>query len=411
MKSPQTSPAVELAIEPCLARIREILANARNHALRTANAAMVAAYWEIGREIVEEEQRGAARADYGSRLFGRLSSALAERHGKGFDERSLRRYRQFYQIYKRRPPLLRASSSDQQLTTGRIRASPGPESATRQAQEKIRASPGPESAPKDSLAPLSLELSWTHYRTLIGVSHPDARSFYEVECIKSGWSVRELRRQIDSLLFERLARSRDKEGVLALAREGHEVHQPIDLVKDPYVLEFVGLPESTRWLESDLEEALINRLQNFLQELGRDLFFVARQKRITVDGDHFYIDLVFYHRQLRCFLLIDLKVGRLDHADLGQMLLYNGYYEAEEMRQDENPPIGLILCTDKNEAMVQYALGETTRQIFASRYKLYLPSEEELAEEIRREREQLEREQLESSATEQKRLKEDISMS
>jgi predicted nuclease of restriction endonuclease-like (RecB) superfamily len=222
------------------------------------------------------------------------------------------------------------------------------------------------------------------------VADPTARSFYEVECDRTRWSVRELERQIASLLFERLARSRDKEGVLALAREGHEVFEPADLVKDPYVLEFAGLPESSRWLESDLESALTERLQQFLLELGRDLFFVARQQRLTIDGDHFYVDLVFYHRVLRTFLLIDLKVGKLTQQDLGQMLLYTGYYEHEVVREDENPPVGLILCTEKNEAVVRYTLTGNAQQVFASRYLLHLPSEEELVAELRRERVALE---------------------
>jgi len=234
------------------------------------------------------------------------------------------------------------------------------------------------------------ELSWSHYRVLVRVVDVQARGFYEAECAKARWSVRELERQVSSLLFERLDRSRDREGVMALAREGHDVHTPSDLVKDPYVLEFVGLPESTRWLESDMEAALIDRLQEFLLELGRDLFFVARQKRITIDGDHFYIDLVFYHRALRCFVLVDLKLGRLTQQDIGQMLLYTGYVGQEETCEDENPPIGLILCTDKNEAVVRYTLSRSANQVFASRYQLHLPSEEELAAEIQREREAIE---------------------
>jgi predicted nuclease of restriction endonuclease-like (RecB) superfamily len=233
-------------------------------------------------------------------------------------------------------------------------------------------------------------LTWTHYRVLMRVNQPQARSFYEMECSKACWSVRELERQVASLLYERLARSRDKGGLLALAEEGHEVHRPEDLVKDPYVLEFTGLPEASRWQESDLETALIERLQQFLLELGRNLYFVSRQKRITIDGDHFYIDLVFYHRTLRCFLLIDLKVGKLTQQDIGQMLLYTGFYEAEEMRADENPPVGLILCTDKNDAVVHYTLSQSVRKVFASRYQLHLPTEEELVRELRHEREIIE---------------------
>jgi len=346
----------------CIARIQEILVTARNRALQSVNAAMVAAYWEIGREIVEEQQRGAARAKYGDRLLRHLSAQLTAKVGKGFSVETLRKIRQFYLAYRDRPP-------------------------------EIQYTPWTESRPSPS-RPLRTDLAWSHYRQLMRV-HPAARrDFYEVECAKSRWSARELDRQIASLLFERLARSRNKEGILALAREGQEIQKPTDLVKDPYILEFTGLPEAAEWQESDLEQALMDRLQQFLLELGRDLFFAARQRRITIDGDHFYVDLVFYHRVLRCFLLIDLKVGRLTQQDIGQMLLYTGYFEQEEMREDENPPIGLILCTAKNEAMIKYTLSRDSTQLFTSRYQLHLPSEEELVAELRREMEQLKRQDI-----------------
>lgn len=302
---------------------------------------MVQAYWQIGREIVEEEQRGHSRADYGARLIEELAGQLSKEFGRGFIPRNLRYMREFYQAF----PNWNAVRS---------------------------------------------ELSWTHHRLLSAVQKPEARAFYGAECVKARWSTRELERQISTLLFERLALSTDKEGVLALAAEGHEPYRPKDLIKDPYVLEFTGLPQSPRLNESDLEQALMDRLQTFLLELGRDFFFVARQKRITIEGDHFYIDLVFYHRRLRCFVLIDLKVGKLTQQDIGQMLLYAGYYEAEEMQEGENPPVGLILCTDKNDAVVRYTLSQTTQPVFASRYKLYLPTEEELQSELRRERSSLE---------------------
>ncbi len=245
--SDKSHPSLVPKLDPdnCLNRIREILTEVRNQALRTVNAAMVAAYWEIGRETVEEEQRGADRADYGRHLLREILAKLTADFGKGFGERNLRHIRQFYLAYRHRSPEIR-NAVRSELPNGEIRNAVRSES---------RAEPLPPG------------LSWSHWRVLMRVATEEARSFYEVECAKSGWSVRELQRQIGSLLFERLARSRDKEGVLALAREGHEVHQPIDLIKDPYVLEFVGLPESARWLESDLEEALISRLQSFLQEL------------------------------------------------------------------------------------------------------------------------------------------------
>lgn len=353
----------------CIARIREILTATRNRALQSVNATMIAAYWEIGREIVEEEQRGAERAEYGAQLLVVLAERLSTEFGKGFGARNLRYIRQFYLTFPDRRPALDLR----------------PDSLLREGEIWNLASSKSPGGGKE----FSPTLSWTHYRVLMRVTRPEARDFYEAECARSRWSVAELERQIASLLFERLARSRDKEGVLALAREGHQIFTPADLVKDPYVLEFAGFPEGVRWLENDLEQALIDRLQHFLLELGKDLFFVARQKRLTIEGDHFYVDLVFYHRTLRCFLLVDLKVGRLTQQDIGQMLLYTGYYDAEERNADEGPAIGLILCTDKNEAVVRYTLGEAAKRIFASRYQLHLPTEKELAEELRRERETL----------------------
>ncbi|MBI4404785.1 MAG: DUF1016 domain-containing protein [Deltaproteobacteria bacterium] len=325
-------------------RIREILKHSRNHALQTINATMVRAYWEMGREIVEEEQRGANRAGYGEQLIRELSKRLSREFGQGFKERNLRNIRLFYQAY-----------------------------------------------PKWQAVPA--KLTWTHYLILSRVESHEARAFYEKECVEASWSTRELERQISSLLYDRLALSKDKEGLMALSQKENGVFQPSDVIKDPYVLEFTGLPQAEKFQESDLEQALINHLEKFLLELGRDFFFVARQQRICIDGDNFYIDLVFYHRLLRCFVLIDLKVGKLTQQDIGQMLLYTGYYEAENMKDGENPPVGLILCADKNDAVVRYTLSKSTQQVFASRYKLYLPTEEELAKELRREREQVEIEQ------------------
>jgi predicted nuclease of restriction endonuclease-like (RecB) superfamily len=323
-------------------RIRDILAKARHRALQAVNAEMVRAYWEIGREIVEEEQRGQARAGYGKQLIEGLSARLKQEFGRGFDRSNLWHMRDFYKTF----PILDA---------------------------------------------VRRELSWTHYRLLLRVEKPEARAFYEEECAQAGWSTRELERQINSLFYERLLLSKDKKGMLA--RTQGEPFAVADLIKDPYVLEFTGLHESPELQESDLEQALMNHLQRFLLELGKDIFFVARQKRLTVDGDTFTIDLVFYHRLLRCFLLIDLKTDKITHQDIGQMLFYVGYYRAEEMRADENPPIGLILCTDKSETVVRYTLGETSQQVFASRYQLYLPTEEELQAEIQRERALLEQEE------------------
>ncbi len=324
-------------------RIRAILSEARSRAYRAINTAMVAAYWEIGRVIVEQEQQGQQRAEYGQTLLVELSSRLKSEFGKGFDPSNLAKMRAFYLSC----PIL------------------------------------------DAVRP---ELSWTHYRLLLRVEKPEARAFYEAEAVNSRWSTRELERQIHSLLFERLALSRDREGVLALAEKGHEIQQPSDLIKDPYVLEFTGLPQSERYLESDLEQALIDKLREFLLELGKGFAFMARQQRITIDGQHYWIDLVFYNRLTRSFVLIDLKVGSLTHQDLGQMQMYVNYYQREITAPDENPPIGIVLCTDKSEAVVRYTLPEDNQQIFASRYKLYLPTETELAAELQRERQVIEME-------------------
>lgn len=337
---PPLSQASHSAGAEAFERIRSILQQARSQALVAVNAAMVRAYWEVGREIVEEEQRGQERADYGQRLIEEVATRLTAEFGKGFTARNLWFMRDFYRAF----PNVNALRS---------------------------------------------ELSWTHYRLLSRIENPEVRAFYEVEAVKSRWSTRELERQITSLLYERLALSRDKEGVKALAEQGADAFAPGDLIRDPYVLEFTGLPQRGTWHESDLEQALIERLQQFLLELGRDFFFVARQKRLTIEGDHFYVDLVFYHRTLRCFVLLDLKVGKLTQGDVGQMLLYTGYYEREEMRDGENPPIGLILCTDKNEAVVRYTLSGSTQQVFASRYLMHLPSEEALRHELEKERDAL----------------------
>jgi predicted nuclease of restriction endonuclease-like (RecB) superfamily len=233
---------------------------------------------------------------------------------------------------------------------------------------------------------LRRQLSWTHYRLLLRVDNADARAFYEVEAVDARWSTREMERQINSLLFERLALSRDKAGVMALAQKGHEISHPSDLVKDPLVLEFAGLRQDERFRESDLENALLSKLQQFLLELGKGFAFMGRQQRITLDGEHFFIDLVFYNRLTRSFVLVDLKVGKLTHQDLGQMQMYVNFYQREITAPDENPPIGIVLCADKSEAVVRYALPEGNTQIFASRYNLHLPTEEELAAELQRER-------------------------
>ena len=323
-------------------RIRQIIEKARSNVARAINTEMVLAYWHVGREIVEEEQRGKSRAGYGQKLLEILSKQLVAKFGKGFDPSNLWNMRKFYQTF----PIL----------------------------DTVRR-----------------ELSWSHYRILMRVDNPKARSFYEIECVKSNWSARELERQKGSLLFERLALSKDKKGLMNLARKGQELNTYDDMIKDPYVLEFTGLSPQSKFYESRLEQALIDNLSKFLLELGKGFTFVARQKRISLDGDHFYIDLVFYNTILKCYVIIDLKIGKLVHQDIGQMQMYVHYYDREVKQPDDNPTVGLVLCEDKKEAVVRYTLSKDNRQIFASRYKLYLPTEEELVRELNRERKLIDR--------------------
>lgn len=358
-------------------RIRDILQAARANVVRTVNTTQVVANWLIGREIVEAQQGGKQRADYGAELLAGLSARLTQDFGRGWSVDNLEAFRQFYLLY---PRLISETAS---------RGSDPPEKGVAISEALSRKSMLQAPAAWQP-GELHTSLSWSHYRALLRVGRQQARNFYEIEAAKNAWSVRELSRQTGSLLFDRLAKSRDKAGLMALATRGQEVSQPIDALRDPVVMEFLGLPESHRLVESQLEGALIDNLQHFLLELGKGFAFVARQERITVDGDHFYIDLVFYHAVLKCYVLIDLKVGKLTHADLGQIQFYVNYFDRERRTDGDNPTIGLILCSDKNDAVVRYTLGEQQeRNIFASRYQLYLPTVEELQQELLRERRQI----------------------
>jgi predicted nuclease of restriction endonuclease-like (RecB) superfamily len=364
-------------------RIRAILESARVTVARSVNTAQVIACWLIGHEIVEEEQAGKARAEYGEKLLVDLAEKFKKDHVPGYSVQNLRYMRQFYLVY----PELISPQEIRHAVRGEFGRSSGAKKPMirHAARGKL---PDQELVLAAGATPgkLNPNLSWTHYRTLLRVDKPEARAFYEIETSVNNWSARELERQINSLLFERLALSKDKKGLLKLATRGQEVHQPIDAIKDPVVMEFLGIPVSHRLVESKLEEALINDLQSFLLELGKGFAFVSRQERITLDGDHFYIDLVFYHTILKCYVLIDLKVGKLTHQDLGQLQLYVNYFDRERLSPGDNPSIGLILCTDKNDAVVQYTLGEgQSKRLFASRYKLYLPTKAELRAEMKRE--------------------------
>lgn len=356
------------SVSDLLGRIRAIWESARTQAARSVNSQHVQANWLIGQQIVEAEQGGEQRAAYGKALLENLSARLSQEYGSGFSLSALKYMRLFYLGY---PGLLAQGHPAKDFSPVSIGHAPRDQSPVLPAWVPGRLHP---------------HLSWTHYRTLLKVDRIEARHFYEIEAIRAGWSARQLERQIASLLFDRLQKSRDQQGLLMLASQGQEILQPVDAIKDPYVLEFLKLPESTRLTESSLESALLSQLQDFLLELGNGFAFVGRQKRLTLDGDHFYPDLVFYHIRLKCYVVVDLKVGKLHHGDLGQMQLYVHYYDREIRVEGDGPTIGLILCTEKNEAVVRYVLDEKNQQIFSSRYQLYLPSEEQLREELKRER-------------------------
>lgn len=319
--------------QDCYIQIKKVLDEARAKIYKQVNFIMVQAYWNIGKIIIEEEQQGEAKAGYGKQLLKNLSVQLTKDFGKGFDPSNLWHIRKFYLTF----PILDA---------------------------------------------LRRELSWTHYRILLRVDEENARNFYLNECVESRWSTRELERQVNSMLFERLAASKDKAKVKALAEKGQIIQTPSDAIKDPYIFEFLGWPEHHSFSENDLESALIDNLKGFLLELGKGFSFVARQQRITLENDHFYIDLVFYNRLLRNFVLIDLKLGKLTHQDLGQMQMYVNYYDRIIKSNDEDSTVGIVLCKDKNETVAKFTLPEDNKNIFTSKYKAYLPTEEELMREI-----------------------------
>lgn len=321
--------------EQLIANIGTILAEGRNRVATAINTALVQTYWTIGQHIVEYEQQGNERAEYGSNLLNRLVKDLKEQYGVGFNRSNLQYMRKLYVAF--------------------------PNCTT-----------------------LSCKLSWSHYVEILKGDDPLEISFYATQCVKENWSVRELRRQRNSMLFHRLALSKDKEGIIALATEGQEVQRAEDVVKDPYVLEFLNLPQQERYLEGDLEREIISNLQTFLLELGKGFAFIGRQYKVTLGGRHFFVDLVFYHRILKCFVLIDLKRGEIDHGDIGQVNLYLNYFAEEENTEGDNPPIGIVLGAYKDEVLVKYATTGLANQLFVSKYQLYLPDEKALRHEVQR---------------------------
>lgn len=316
--------------------IRELLENARKNVAQQVNTQLLTTYWNIGRIIVEYEQQNQIRADYGKQTLRELSKELTREFGKGFSRSNLQNMRAFYLAY-----------------------------------EKCQT--------------LSGKLSWSHYCELLSITDGNKRSFYEKESINSGWSVRELKRQIDSSLYERLLLSSgdaNKEKVLSLAQKGIEINQPADIIRDPYVFEFLGVPENKPILESDLEKALVVQIEKFLLELGRGFMFVGTQQRVTLNNTHYYVDMVFYNKILRAYVLIELKTKKLTPEAAGQLNMYLNYYAAEVNDPDDNPPIGIILCTEKDSIAAEYALGGLSNNIFASRYVLYMPDKEQLIAQV-----------------------------
>lgn len=346
--------------------IADILRTARAKAYRASNFLMVEAYWNIGRMIVEEEQLNKGKARYGERLMVGLSSRLSEEFGKGYGKTNLFSMRLFFLCY----PIFHALRGKFITQTN--------------------------SSSCDDFSLLRSELSWTHYRLLLRVEKPEARTWYMNEAAEQNWSTRALERQIGSLYYERLLLSRGKKGVVekeAKQKTAVLVAAPEDFIKDPYVLEFLGIPDPHAFRESELEQAIIDKLQSFLLELGKGFAFVARQQRISTETKDCFIDLVFYNYLLKCFVLIDLKVGALTHQDIGQMDMYVRLYEDQRKNPGDNPTIGLILCTDKDETVVKYSVLNESSQLFASQYRLVLPTEDELRREIERERDLVVREQ------------------
>ena len=344
-------------------RIVALLEQSRKTVRTAVNLSMVYTYFEIGRMIVENEQNGKERAEYGKETLKNLSASLTEKFGKGWSQRNLETIRKFYLFYSTRIPqtVFAKSTEDENYADTQLVESTKTTSSASQA-EKV------------------FTLSWSHYLFLMRMENPEERSFYEIEAHTNDWSLSELKRQFNSGLYERLALSKNKEEVITLSKQGQIVEKAADIVKDPYILEFLGLPELPRYSETDLENKIIDHLQTFLLELGKGFTFVERQARFTFDEEHFRVDLVFYNRLLRCFVLFDLKIGELKHQDIGQMQMYVNYYDRKVKLEDENPTIGILLCKDKKQSIVEMTLPLDNTQIFASKYMEVLPSKEMLQE-------------------------------
>ncbi len=357
--------------------IESLLKDSRSRIVREVNQTIVITYWHIGRYIVEFEQGGKERAEYGTELLKRLSEDLTKSFGKGYSYRSLRKIKQFYITFSKWPALSAKLNGEKWPTLSAQFKNQKGQSPVAQSKDSILHTASAKSE-LSKIQKAFVQLSWSHFVRLLSVKNEDERNFYLIETAENNWSVRELDRQINSSLFERLLLSKDKKGVKALSEKGQIVENINDALKDPYVLEFLGLEESSKYSESELETAIINNLEKFLLELGKGFSFVARQQRFTSGTDHFRIDLVFYNRLLKSFVLFDLKIGKITHGDIGQMQMYINYYDREIKLEEENPTIGILLCKEKDDFVIEYTLPEDNNQIFAKEYQLYLPNKEEL---------------------------------
>jgi predicted nuclease of restriction endonuclease-like (RecB) superfamily len=369
--TPKKPVLLDKAYPEFMSQLVGLLEQARRNSARSVNSIMTATYWEIGRRIVEQEQRGQRRAQYGKALLRRLAADLTSRFGKGFSERNLLAMREFFLAWS-----IPQTPSAELIEPGQTGDSKeNPQTASAKSVGFGRPSPFP--------------LPWSHYVRLLSVNNRQARTFYENEALRGGWSVRQLDRQISTQFFERTQLSRNKAALIRRGQPADPTEQstPEQEIKDPFVLEFLGLKDE--YSENALEEALIHRLQDFLLELGSDFAFLARQRRLRVGDEWYRIDLLFFHRRLRCLVIIDLKIGKFTHADAGQMNLYLNYAREHWTLPDENPPLGLILCSEKNEAVAHYALGNLHNKVLSSQYKLALPGEKELAQEIAKTRKAL----------------------
>jgi len=368
--------------EELILKLKKLIESAHQSVVRNINQTMTITYFFVGRYIVEDEQQGNERAEYSATTLKLISKALQKEYGKGFSERNLQMMRKFYLVYKSRIDTQSISQTDSaksnELIDNVLDISISQTDSAK--SNEVADNEGSKSILQTVSAKLSqsFHLSWSHYLILCRINSPDERNFYEIEAINGNWKLKELERQFNSSLYERLVLSKNKKKVKELSEKGHVMQVPADAIKDPLVLEFLGLKEEAEYSESDLEKAIIDKLEHFLLEMGKGFLFAGRQVRISFEEEHFYIDLVLYNRILKCFVLIDLKIGKLKHQDLGQMQMYVNYYDRHMKSEEENSTIGIVICKDKKDALIEMTLPENNKQIFASQYQLYLPSKEEL---------------------------------